>query len=176
MVGSDIQRHHPLVVADRHHRPLAAVGIGGKMKALALEEMAQRGAGNREFLFARHHPAGSSFSPPFFDHAHLQMEAPQEGVRAIGGAASTEPEMTLFSPSCSSPASRSSRLAPSVVLTSRGDVTCGPPSAIIRSRLPVRKSFAMAIASLTSARPAYSGSPAPESEYAFPAAPPGAAR
>ena len=36
----DIQSHHPLVVADRHHRPLAAVGIGGKMKALALEEMA----------------------------------------------------------------------------------------------------------------------------------------
>lgn len=26
------------------------------------------------------------------------------------------------------------QLAPSVVLTSRGDVTCGPPSAIIRSQ------------------------------------------
>ena len=50
--------------------------------------MTKGGAGNRELLFARHHPAKQLFFTAFSYHADLQMVAPEEGVRAAGvGAA-----------------------------------------------------------------------------------------
>ena len=84
--GQDVQRHHRLVVAYRHHGARAAVGGGGEGQQPASQPGGQEGPGDRVLVRAGAQIVHELAVAAFGQTAHLNVIAPQPVRRAARGA------------------------------------------------------------------------------------------
>ncbi|MNP24085.1 hypothetical protein D3C76_1168270 [compost metagenome] len=90
MGGQDIQRHHRLVVAHRHHGPWAAVGGGAEGQLAPAQQPGNEDVQHRVLVHAGTQVVQQFPIVALAQAGQLQVIAAEEGTGATGGAAAQQ--------------------------------------------------------------------------------------